>query len=1276
MTEPIKQIEQPFLPRYQVTRLIGEGAAAHIYQVTDLKDGSIRAIKALKPQANAEPSIVERFEEEYRILRRLHHPSLPEVYDYGFTQDRIRYIVMELVEGVQLDQYFQSNPQDLWLLLYELCEVLSFIHDRDLLHLDLKPANILVKRTSAYGDEKPMVVLMDFGLSYRRNVGGERSLVGTPEYMAPEIIKGDGRLTRAADYYSLGISLYQLLTGETPFHGTINDVFQGHLRQEIQFKKERTQFAELYPHVLGLVSKDINPRLEAFEEFRRAATGRLRGEIDDFESAYGLSIISSIGLVGKSDEWKYLKGWLDEASTSVMNKESSKRFQNADRTRKRHQDLTSAPKHPYKSEMIVTLEGPPGSGKSYLVDRVIQYAKFENTSVWRFGKELTFIQPTIASLTVAGHDSDIQSKHAKPNALLIDYFEHLWNRLSAHASSRMCLIIADGFESLSADERDFFEYLTKRLAIAEAENKFLRIFVLVTGNRPRFLQSLKERLPKTLSIRSHSVHSLQTPDFRQLIDALHETPVTAGDDHDLISFIEQFGESPGAVIAALQTAQIREALCFSGGRWRFHKNQIKDLTPESSPSQSFYQELLSKMPSDVKSTLECVCCHDGPVPTGLVSAILSTSSEEITARLKFFKPFRVFSRKRDDGVSTLSIDPPNVQKAIYRDMSIEARRRFHQAYIRHYRSYLGATDSPNVERRIATLEQLAFQYLRVEQYHDLNLIHVTLTKLLRKHRQFSRMRRACESALSALELQLETDLISKIYLRRRFFIKHLVDSCWVLSDYTAIQTAIDKYFLNHQSGIPVSLMLKYTLSLVSLGDPRQALAMASAIKSRFPKRDTVAHVTALLVEATVYSVTGRYSKALSILDEVANRQDILSEYGRCRLYMSYVTVYDTIHDQAKLLSTTAPLEALSEKSGFLHEYLTSQSARFSVALGNSELAECKKITKAAIAMASKHKLYNRLVYWYFRASNVYYEEGDYFRSIRHVNNALRLSEKLGYDYRVPELVTRLAMNYQGAGRYGNSITHIRNALTMWDRSWDPSVGAVIYLFALEAHLISNSRRSRSYWVKARRFISNHREVSRWSYFWYLAGLYHLHRNSRILAYKAFRKARLLDEKSDVRDDAARAGIKETFVLLDMMKFREAGKMLKKLESLCSSLESGNIRTEHKALQVAYHCAIRSRRRLIREKVDQCENEMHRAKEVPVLLSTERILIRAKLRLGDIGDASRYFNSHLRRIKSIVSNYANEEYAQDFLNNEDEKLLMEEYRIIRRKKRRGATELRP
>ena len=175
-------------PRYEVLDLLGEGALATVYRVRTLKDGSIRALKALKPEQALTPRALERFADEFRILSALHHPCLPEVYDYGFVPDGPPFMVMEFLDGAPLDQYLRDNPADLWLLLFQMNEALAFIHEHNLLHLDLKPSNVLVRRTKIFGEEEnPLAVLIDFGLSYRREVGGKVKLVGTPGYMAPEI---------------------------------------------------------------------------------------------------------------------------------------------------------------------------------------------------------------------------------------------------------------------------------------------------------------------------------------------------------------------------------------------------------------------------------------------------------------------------------------------------------------------------------------------------------------------------------------------------------------------------------------------------------------------------------------------------------------------------------------------------------------------------------------------------------------------------------------------------------------------------------------------------------------------------------------------------------------------------------------------------------------------------------------------------------------------------------------------------------------------------------
>src|SRR5690349_12927869 len=114
--------------RYEVLSQLGSGASADVFRVRDARSGAVRAAKVLKSEhAVANADVLARFEDEFRILRTLHHPHLPEVFDYGVTEDGRRFLVMELVEGEPLDQYFRAHPDDIWVILYEICETLVFV---------------------------------------------------------------------------------------------------------------------------------------------------------------------------------------------------------------------------------------------------------------------------------------------------------------------------------------------------------------------------------------------------------------------------------------------------------------------------------------------------------------------------------------------------------------------------------------------------------------------------------------------------------------------------------------------------------------------------------------------------------------------------------------------------------------------------------------------------------------------------------------------------------------------------------------------------------------------------------------------------------------------------------------------------------------------------------------------------------------------------------------------------------------------------------------------
>jgi len=206
------------LDHYRLENLVARSGMASIYRATDLQSGRPVAIKIPHPEVEADPLFYDRFKREEEIGKKLDHPGVMKVYG---DDDRSRvYMVMEWVDGRLLRQILIENkklPMDRAIrITLGICEALEYIHSKGVVHRDLKPENIMV-------DANDHVKLIDFGIA---GSAGMRRLtfakltqaMGTPDYISPEQVKskrGDAR----SDIYALGVMLYEMLTGEVPFHG-------------------------------------------------------------------------------------------------------------------------------------------------------------------------------------------------------------------------------------------------------------------------------------------------------------------------------------------------------------------------------------------------------------------------------------------------------------------------------------------------------------------------------------------------------------------------------------------------------------------------------------------------------------------------------------------------------------------------------------------------------------------------------------------------------------------------------------------------------------------------------------------------------------------------------------------------------------------------------------------------------------------------------------------------------------------------------------------------
>jgi serine/threonine protein kinase len=209
-----------FADRYQIQDPIGRGGMATIYRGRDLRTDRVVAIKVLREIYSIDPKFVARFQREAKVASALHHPNIVQVYDYGQTDGKY-YIVMELVEGTDLRRYLRGRGvldiDTAVTIAHDVALGLGAAHRRGIVHRGVKPQDVLVGRDGS-------IKLNDFGIAFvYEGVDAERltdtgTTLGTVQYYAPEQAQGE-IVTPAADVYSLGIVIYEMLTGRTPFDG-------------------------------------------------------------------------------------------------------------------------------------------------------------------------------------------------------------------------------------------------------------------------------------------------------------------------------------------------------------------------------------------------------------------------------------------------------------------------------------------------------------------------------------------------------------------------------------------------------------------------------------------------------------------------------------------------------------------------------------------------------------------------------------------------------------------------------------------------------------------------------------------------------------------------------------------------------------------------------------------------------------------------------------------------------------------------------------------------
>ena len=327
---PTQTIESPqeglssgstFADRYQIIEELGKGGMGKVYKVFDKEVNAKIALKLIKPQIAADKKIIERFRNELKTARDISHKNICRMYDLN-KEEGSYYITMEYVSGEDLKSLIRRVRIDIVTAIKiakQICEGLAEAHRLGVIHRDLKPSNIMI-------DKEGSARIMDFGIARSLNekgITGAGVMIGTPDYMSPE--QAEAKVVdQRSDIYSLGVILYEMVTGRVPFEGdTALSIAMKHKSEApIDPKEYNTQIPDdLSQLILKCLEKDKKKRLQAAEGLlgelskidisKQTSIERTR-EVEEPEGQNSIAFLPFVDLSAQKDQEYFCDGMAEE----------------------------------------------------------------------------------------------------------------------------------------------------------------------------------------------------------------------------------------------------------------------------------------------------------------------------------------------------------------------------------------------------------------------------------------------------------------------------------------------------------------------------------------------------------------------------------------------------------------------------------------------------------------------------------------------------------------------------------------------------------------------------------------------------------------------------------------------------------------------------------------------------------------------------------------------------------------------------------------------------
>jgi eukaryotic-like serine/threonine-protein kinase len=289
---------------YRITRLVAVGGMGELYEATHERLSGRYAVKVLLPQFAAYEEIISRFQREAEITSSLRHPNIVSVLDFNTTDDGRAFLAMEFLEGRDLgEDMTRQGPTSVARVVAindQVVSALSAAHAHEVVHRDLKPQNLFI--SSLPGDGREMVKVLDFGISKMREahtrLTRENSIMGTPQYMAPEQARGDSQaIDHRTDQFSLAAIVYEMLAGRPPFSGdSVSAVLYQvvHEPPPVLANFRRDVPPEVERVLMRAMAKEADSRFPSIGEFGQALLAAGGGQLARGATAHAMALAPTL----------------------------------------------------------------------------------------------------------------------------------------------------------------------------------------------------------------------------------------------------------------------------------------------------------------------------------------------------------------------------------------------------------------------------------------------------------------------------------------------------------------------------------------------------------------------------------------------------------------------------------------------------------------------------------------------------------------------------------------------------------------------------------------------------------------------------------------------------------------------------------------------------------------------------------------------------------------------------------------------------------------------